>query len=81
MPSFRQQFSCEINKVELDMAAIGRYDLSEPSRAEPSRAEPSRAVKLRIVKSSFHSFCIVNYSITKKLIIASDLRNKIIFTR
>ena len=75
MPSFRQQFSYKINKAELDMAAIGRYDLSEPSRAEPSRAEPSRAepsraepsraVKLRIVKSSFHSFCIVNYSITK----------------
>ena len=43
MPSFRQQFSYKINKVELDMAAIGRYDLSEPSRAEPSRAEPSRA--------------------------------------
>ena len=40
MPSFRQQFSYKINKGELDMAAIGRYDLSEPSRAEPSRAEP-----------------------------------------
>ena len=65
MPSFRQQFYYKINKAELDMAAIGRYDLLEPSRAEPSRAEPSRAVKLRIVKSSFHSFCIVNYSITK----------------
>ena len=60
MPSFRQQFYYKINKAELDMAAIGRYDL-----LEPSRAEPSRAVKLRIVKSSFHSFCIVNYSITK----------------
>ena len=55
MPSFRQQFSYKINKAELDMAAIGRYDLSEPSRA----------VKLRIVKSSFHSFCKANYSITK----------------
>lgn len=42
MPSFRQQFSYKINKAELDMAAIGRYDLSElePSRTEPSRAEP-----------------------------------------
>ena len=37
------------------MAGIGRYALSEPSRA----------VKLRIVKSSFRIFCIVNYSITK----------------
>ena len=37
MPSFRQKFSYKINKAELDMAAIGRYDLSEPSRAEPSR--------------------------------------------
>ena len=60
MPSFRQQFSYKINKGELDMAAIGRYDLSEPSRAEPSRA-----VKLRIVKSSFHGFCKANYIITK----------------
>ena len=58
MPSFRQKISCEIYTVGLDMVGIGRYDLS--------KLEPSRAVKLRIVKSSFHSFCIVNYSVTKK---------------
>ena len=37
MPSFRQQFSYKINKAELDMAAIGRYDLSEPSRKASHR--------------------------------------------
>ena len=37
------------------MAGVGRYALSEPSRAE----------KLRIVKSSFRGFCKVNYIITK----------------
>ena len=50
MPSFRQQFSYKINKAELDMAAIGRYDLSEPSRAEPIDIV---AYLIVIVKSSF----------------------------
>lgn len=39
MPSFRQQISCEIYTVGLDMVGIGRYDLLESTRAEQSRAE------------------------------------------
>ena len=46
MPSFRQQFYYKINKAELDMAAIGRYDLLEPSRAEPSSKASHRQVLL-----------------------------------
>ena len=80
MPSFRQQISCEIYTVRLDMVGIGRYDLlestraeqsraeqsrAEQSRAEQSRAEQSRAENPRIVKSSLRSFCKINYIITK----------------
>lgn len=51
MPSFRQQISCEIYTVGLDMVGIGRYDLLESSRVESSRVEssPPFAVFVRLI--------------------------------